>query len=65
MLYVTYVKGKPDIKPIISLDAHTALIESKHLEVLLGGSETVVVEEIETKPFLHKVKEEFMESNYG
>ena len=34
MLYVTYAKGKPDIKPVISLDAQTALVESKHLEVL-------------------------------
>ena len=65
MLYVTYAKGKPNIKPVICLDAQTALTESKHLEVLLGNKVTVVVEEIETKPFLHKVKEEFMESNYG
>jgi hypothetical protein len=65
MLYVTYAKGKPDIKPVISLDAQTALVESKHLEALLGGSVTVVVEEVETKPFLHNVKNEFMESNYG
>ncbi len=65
MLYVTYAKGKPDIKPIICLDAQTALVESKHLEVLLGGSVTVVIEEIETKPFLHNVKDEFMDGHYG
>ena len=65
MLYVTYAKGKPDIKPVISLDAQTALSESKHLEILLGDSATVVVEEIETKPFLHNVKDEFMDGLYG
>ena len=65
MLYVTYVKNKSDIKPVISLDANSALVESVHFQKLLGGSVTVVVEEIETKPFLHNVKDEFMDGNYG
>lgn len=65
MLYVTYVKNKSDIKPVISLDANSALAESMHLQKLLGRSATVVVEEIETKPFLHNVKDEFMDGQYG
>ena len=65
MLYVTYVKNKSDIKPVISLDPNSALAESVHFQKLLGGSATVVVEEIETKPFLHNVKDEFMDGHYG